>query len=61
MYTLWGEKGSEKVYVLYTHLNVDNYVQSLSKKIEYYIEWAHIFLTIFNIAASRAIIRENSV
>ncbi len=25
LYTFWGGGGSEKVYVLYTHLNVDNY------------------------------------
>ncbi len=30
MYIFWGgEEGSEKMYVLYTHLNVDNYGQSL--------------------------------
>ncbi len=30
VYTFWGERGSEKVYVLYTHLNVDNYRWPLS-------------------------------
>ncbi len=29
MYTIWQESGSEKVYVLYTHLNIDNYGQPL--------------------------------
>ncbi len=31
VYTFLGGGGSEKVYVLYTHLNVDNYALPLSK------------------------------
>ncbi len=30
VYTLWGGGGSEKMYVLYTHLNIDNYTQFFS-------------------------------
>ncbi len=32
-YMVWGGEGSEKVYVLYTHLNVDNY------------GWPRVFIT----------------
>ncbi len=42
MYTLWGGGESEKLYVLYTHLNVGNYGQLLKPFTFSYIFFSQI-------------------